>query len=195
MRVPFHPQPSTSTCVAACTKMLLAHRGIQVPMRVVSKGVKTERGAGAYYEEAGIFLMKYGLTPVLFSKDVIKRKSRSASFESILRRLQAILDEETCKHTRAYVRTLNAFITKGGVFRPRRLSQWELMQLLKKGVPVLATISFRVGTEKKYHAILVTGYSKKYICYLDPSMGPTRIRRRTFAKERRRNCGDALYIQ
>ena len=196
MRVPFHPQPSANTCVAACTKMLLAYHGNRVPMRAVSKGVKTERGVGAHYEDAGVFLLRQGYTPILFANNIIHSKDHTLSFARMLRRLQAILDDETCRHVRALTRSLNTFVSKGGIFRPRRLSQWELIQILKERTPVLVTMRVRAETRRGwyYHAIIVTGYSRKYIYYLDPGAGPTKVRRCTFANERRHSDGDALYI-
>lgn len=193
MHVPFSRQPSYYTCVAACTKMLLAYRGKEIPMGTVIRGIRTTKQDGATFENAGLFLVSLGHKPVVFSDETVRSKNRRLRRKELL-----LLIDKEIEDGDAHAHVIKEFALVGE-FHPRNMTLRDILAVLAKECPVIITIRIRWKKTDMYHAMLAFGFNKKYIYYLDPTPSrkappEVRVRKKDFAKAMRQGT-EALYIR
>jgi hypothetical protein len=202
------PLPLTRFCLPLCVKALLDYHGINLPIKEVAEGMNTTQSNGTYIESAAEFLASLGLRPRLSYFDPLIHSNwyRNASKKRIANHLKRRRRSRKRISYRKTVARLSEFMERGGVFEPRVMSPADLKKLIRERRPVVVGVEQihlipstqrRVVGQLNHHAVIVIGYQKDRVIFLDPEAVTARPRRKSesdFLRAWYIGGGDALYV-
>jgi hypothetical protein len=165
--------------------MILEYNGTQVSFKKIQAEVrvKDERGGGSYMEYAASFLASVCSNPILFefNSEIQPSWHITAETHEIAESLRQLVKGDGKK--KYCLKKLLLFLEQGGVYRPQPLPLAGLQALVRDRRPVIVTLEpNHIQTEKgrsieaMSHAVVVVGYTKNEILFLDPAESATPVK-------------------